>query len=371
MRARVMGSLSLIALFALLAPVAAHAECSPTKRSTAEQSYSTAQALGEAKQWADAIPSLERALEACPEMVKAVQLMAYAQMQARDFGLSARYFQRYIDEVHQGVLIDAETDMLRAYGYVQLKLQNYSGAVRIYEAILTQDPTNAEAHERLVNAYIASGNVALGIPHLEALYAMTTGEEQSRNAKRIGAAYREIGEDANAKEWDALAGGGTTGQFSDGLAHMNAKEWSSAAESFEGFLQGQPDNVSGLKNLGICYDQLGRKADAAATYEKAFALAPDRSDIASSLAIAYSDLERWSDVAEIAGPAVETWGEDNPSKGSMYFLMGKVYEKRDGDYEQAIRMFQNARSDPHWGSFAVREISRQEQLIQIRDSRKG
>jgi hypothetical protein len=55
----------------------------------------------------------------------------------------------------------------------------------------------------------------------------------------------------------------------------------------------------------------------------------------------------------------------------MFYLMGKVYEKRDGDYESAIRMFEQARSDPAWGSFAVREIDRQQQLIAIRDARKG
>lgn len=349
----------------------ATAECSPVNLSTAEQSYSTAKVLGEAGQWADAIPSLEHALEACPDMNKAVQLMAYAQMQAKEYSLSARYFQRFIDSEHKGVLTDAPTDLLRAYGHVLLKQQNWAGAVRVYEAVLAQDPTNTEAHERLVIAYSSSGNVALGIPHLEALYELSTGEEQSKNAKRIGAAYRKIGEDANAKEWDALAGGGTSGQFADGLDSMSKKDWARAAGSFEGFLQGQPENVSALKNLGICYNQLGRKADAARTYERALAVAPDRTDIATSLALVYSDQERWSDVASIAGPGVENWGNEDPSKGAIYYLMGKVYEKRDGDYEAAISMFEKARSDPHWGSFAVREIDRQQQLIVIRDSRKG
>ena len=73
----------------------------------------------------------------------------------------------------------------------------------------------------------------------------------------------------------------------------------------------------------------------------------------------------------IAGPAVEEWPDEEPSKGAMYYLMGKVYEKRDGDYEAAIRMFEQARSDAHWGSFAAREIERQQQLIAIRDARQN
>lgn len=371
MRSLVFVQFCLIALVAL-ASRSALAECSPTDLSDAERSYSTARALSDAGQWADAVSSLERALDSCPEHLASVQLMAFAQMQAKNYGPSARYFQAQIDMQFEGVTANADMNTLRPYGFVLLKLNDWSGAVRVYESILEHDPENVEAHERLVYAYDKSGNTALGIPHLEALFHVAgTDEEQAKHAKRIGAAYRKIGEDATAKEWDSIAGGGTSGQFNDGLEHMRRKEWTKAAESFEGYLEGRPDNVPGLKNLGICYDQLGRKADAATTFARAYEVQPDRKDIAKNLALSYSDLERWSDVASIAGPAVEQWSDDEPSKGAMYYLMGKVYEKRDGDYESAITMFERARSDPHWGSFAVREIERQQQLIEIRDARKG
>ena len=55
----------------------------------------------------------------------------------------------------------------------------------------------------------------------------------------------------------------------------------------------------------------------------------------------------------------------------MYYLMGKVLEKRDGNYEGAIAMFREARDDPYWGSRANSEIGRQNQLIEIRDKRQG
>lgn len=372
MRAVVFGLLTFFAFSALVAPAPALAECSPTDRSSAEQSYSTARALGDAGQWADAIPSLQRALDACPEHLASVQLMAFAQMQAQQYGPAADYFARQIEMQYDGVIASADVNTLRAYGFVQLKLNNWSGAVKVYESILTHETDNVEAHERLVYAYDKSGNTALGIPHLEALYNLAQDEaDKSQKAKRIGAAYDKIGEEASAKEWYALAGGGATGQFAYGLEHMRRKEWQKAAESFQSFLEGQPESVSALKNVAICYDQLGRKADAAAALERAHEADPDRRDIAKSLAIAYSDLERWSDVASIAGPAVANWPDDEPSKGAMYYLMGKVHEKRDGDYEQAITMFRRARSDPDWGEFAVREIDRQEQLIAIRDSKRG
>jgi tetratricopeptide (TPR) repeat protein len=370
MRALDIGPICLLALIAF-AP-AAYAECSPTDLSAAEQSYSTARVLADAGQWADAIPALERALDSCPEHLASIQLIAFAEMQSKNYGAAGRYFQAQIDLQFDGVTANADLNTLRPFGFVLLQLGNWTAAVRVYESILEHDPENAEAHERLVYAYDKSGNTTLAIPHLEALFhSAATDEDQQKMAKRIGAAYKKIGEDGSAKEWYALAGGGASGQFTFGLEHMNRKEWGKAAESFESYVEGQPTSVSALKNLGICYDQLGRKADAAATYGKAYELAPERPDIAASLALAYSDLERWTDVAAIVEPAVANWPETEASKGAMYYLMGKVYEKRDGDYESAISMFEKARSDAHWGSFAAREIERQQQLIAIRDARKG
>jgi tetratricopeptide (TPR) repeat protein len=370
MRALFLGLIGLVVFSPVFAP-GASAECSPTDLSSAEQSYSTARALGDAGQWEDAIPSLERALEYCREHDASMQLMAFAQMQAKHYGPAAEYFQKLVDMKYEGEIGKADLNTLRAYGFVLLNLNNWSGAERVYRAVLAQDPMNKEAHERLVYAYDKSGNTAMGISHLEALYNMSEGEEASKHAKRIGAAYKKIGEESSAKEWYDLAGGGASGQFSFGLDHMEREEWAKAAESFESYLHGQPESVSAMKNLGICYDRLGRKADAAEVFSRGLEADPERRDIATSLALAYSDLEKWSDVASVAGPAVENWSANEPGKGAMFYLMGKVYEKRDGDYESAIRMFEQARSDPAWGSFAVREIDRQQQLIVIRDARKG
>jgi tetratricopeptide (TPR) repeat protein len=370
MRALVFGLGSLV-VFSSVFALGASAECSPTDLSSAEQSYSTARALGDAGQWEDAIPSLERALEFCPEHEASLQLLAFARMQAKQYGPAAESFQKLIEMKYEGEIGSADLNTLRAYGFVLLNLNNWSGAERVYRAVLAQDPMNKEAHERLVYAYDKSGNTAMGISHLEALYNLSEGEEASKHAKRIGAAYKKVGEEASAKEWYALAGGGASGQFAFGLDHMERQEWAKAAESFESYLQGQPESVSAMKNLGICYDRLGRKADAAEVFARGLEVDPERRDIATSLALAYSDLEKWSDVAAVAGPAVENWSANEPGKGAMFYLMGKVYEKRDGDYESAIRMFEQARSDPAWGSFAVREIDRQEQLIAIRDARKG
>ena len=182
MRSLVFVQFCLIALFGL-ASAPALAECSPTDLSDAERSYSTARALSDAGQWADAISSLERALDSCPEHLASVQLMAFAQMQAKNYGPAARYFQAQIDMQFEGVTANADMNTLRPYGFVLLKLNDWSGAVRVYESILEHDPENVEAHERLVYAYMALGDKPSAKKHLAAYLASKPSQIRAAQAR--------------------------------------------------------------------------------------------------------------------------------------------------------------------------------------------
>ncbi len=363
-RGRALAALALSA--ALLLPTSVRAQCSSSDLSTAQQSFDTANQFGQANQWAEAIPSLEEAIRACPEHWDSVSLLAYAKMRTQAYVEAQDWYFKLIEGRHEGVLAKTDNNVLQAFGFVLLKNRNWPDAERVYEAILAQDPANKEAHERLVYAYSNSNDLPSAIEHLEALYAMTSGDEQKDKASRIGTAYQKLGDSDTAKQWFEMSGGATSGMFAIAVEHMGQKEWAEAADSFQKYLEGKPDSVPGWKNLGVCYDKLGKKSDAIAAYTKVLELEPTRHEVAVSLGFVYSDLERWSDAARLAEPAVRSWSEENPHKDAMHFLMGKVYEKRDSDYEQAINMFEKAKDDPHWGEPASREIVRQRQLIEIR-----
>lgn len=361
---RALAGLAVVAAAAL--PGTARAECSPSELSTAQQNYQTAYQFVQANQWAEAIPSLEKSLEACPDHWPSVELMAGAKMRVREFTEAGDLYARLIEDNYGGVLASVESRILGPYGFVLLRNRNWSEAERVYEALLTHDPANEDAHEKLVYAYSNSGDLRQAIEHLEALYAMKTGEEQNEVANRIGKAYETLGDVSLAREWFSVGGGGSRGLFKIAIDHFNAKEWSEAAEAFEQFLEGKPESHAAWKNLGQTYQQMGKLQDAVAAYQKALEIKPDRHDVTSRLGFLYSDMSQWSKAGALAENALANWSDDVSEKDSMYFLMGKVLEKRDEAYERAIEMFEQAKDDPYWGELAVQEIDRQQQLIEIR-----
>ena len=55
------------------------------------------------------------------------------------------------------------------------------------------------------------------------------------------------------------------------LAHelFRAEDWSGAAEHYDAYVRLRPgDEGAALKNLGLCYERLGRREDASESYRK-------------------------------------------------------------------------------------------------------
>lgn len=75
---------------------------------------------------------------------------------------------------------------------------------------------------------------------------------------------------------------------------FRASEWEAAATSFEAYLASNPaDPGSARKNLGLCFERLGRDSDAAAAYRRAVdeALACGHSGLAEEIRALLEDLE--------------------------------------------------------------------------------
>jgi tetratricopeptide (TPR) repeat protein len=347
----------------------AHAECSPSDQNAAEQSYSTAYQFAQGNQWAEAIPSLQLAIEACPEHWASVELMAQAKMRTHAWADAVDYYERLIEGRFGGVLIDAGPQVLQPFGYVLLQNRGFARAEQVYEAVLRSNPDDIKAHEGLVYAYTKSGSIRKAIDHLEVLYGLSEGDQKAEYAKKIGLAYKKLGDREESQQWYQTAGGGS-GLFGVGVDQMNRKQWAQAEATFEKYVEDKPSSVAAWKNLGQCRSAQKDYVGAIEAFQKALDLDPKRHDVATALGFAYSDAGQWSEAGKLASDAVQNWSADDPQVGAMYFLMGKVYEKRDDDYENAITMFQKARSDSYWGDQAIKEIQRQRQLIEIRDMKK-
>lgn len=363
-----------------LAVASASAECSPSDKSTAEQHYNTAYQFVTAKQWEPAVEPLEKAIAACPEHWNSLELLAQARLQLKHNSTAARLYQQLIDGQYGGSLAAADGQrILRPYGFALIRSKNWDQAERVYETMLAQDPLSEEAQERLVYIYVNTDRYEEAAGTLEKLYAQSTDPAKKKDvAERLGNTYTKMGQSAKATEWLERSGStGGAGMFQVGVDHMNKKDYAAAAEAFESYLQENPDNVPALTNLGKSYEQLGRQGGGAAhkrkaidAYEKVLAQEPGRHDISSSVGFLYLDVENYVKAGQTAQSALDGWPDSDPKKGGMYYLMGKVLEKRDQDYEGAIDMFELALSDSYWSKFARDEIARQEQLIEIREMRK-
>jgi tetratricopeptide (TPR) repeat protein len=80
------------------------------------------------------------------------------------------------------------------------------------------------------------------------------------------------------------------------LAHelFKAEDWAEAAANYDAYCRLAPgDEGAALKNLGLCYERLGDKAQAAATYQRGVerALAHGHEGLASELRFLIGELD--------------------------------------------------------------------------------
>ena len=79
------------------------------------------------------------------------------------------------------------------------------------------------------------------------------------------------------------------------LAHelFRVEDWEAAAEQYDAYWRMSPgDEGAALKNLGLCYERLGRTEDAAAAYQRGIdrALAHGHEGLASELRFLLGEL---------------------------------------------------------------------------------
>ncbi len=70
---------------------------------------------------------------------------------------------------------------------------------------------------------------------------------------------------------------------------VKEERWTEAKDALETFLQGQPDSVSGLMNLGVCYDQLGQFDRAVELFTRVVELTGGRPEALWNLALSQAN----------------------------------------------------------------------------------
>lgn len=363
---------TLAAVVALtLAAGGAHAQsCDGEAQQTAEMAYATAYQFVSAQQWDEAIPSLEQALESCPEHWGSVELLAQARMRNKEYLPAVRLYQRVIDGQYDGQLEMAPDRVLYLYGRAHLSLKNWKQAEEVFNAMLTVDPADTRALSMLSHIYEQTGETQKAIGVNETLFEVAGSEDERADAARaLGDLYKDQGMPEKAAEWYGKGGGkSSSGMFALGAEAMKSKKWAEAAASFEQYLESNPKSAAAWRNLGVCYQKLGNLQQAVTAYERCLEIDETRHDVMSSLGFLYMDLGQVSKAGKLAQEALAAWEAENSKRADMVFLMGQVLEVRDNNYEAAMQRFQQLTSHPFWGERAKREITRQQQLIDRREA---
>ncbi len=119
-----------------------------------------------------------------------------------------------------------------------------------------------------------------------------------------------------------------------GLSFATKGEWERALESYEKALEINENYITALSNAGFALIQLKKWAEAKAMYEKLLSVDPGNPFTHSTIAQVYYMLEDYD--AAISHMKIAIEGQ--PEQASLYFNLGKMYQK-SGQIQDAIQAF--------------------------------
>ncbi len=180
------GGLPILVLVALAAIAPLFVACSSADESTTTSAASTTGITGSpsepqrlvvggktAEEYEAALPDLERAVEAAPEDLTALQELAIAQYNTGRYEAAATTYQTMLE-----LKDDAFTR--NNYGNVLRDWKKLDEAKVEYEKAISTDPTLATAYVNLASVLAAEGNTSEAVAVLDRGLAVMTGDDKER-----------------------------------------------------------------------------------------------------------------------------------------------------------------------------------------------
>lgn len=195
-------------------------------------------------------------------------------------------------------------DLLYRYAYELHKANRLPDAIMYYNRALTLDPKNQDTYINLAQAYKQQGN------YDKARTILTDAKGMFPENSLI------------KKQLQALDSETASLIYADASELFRQEKYQDAINLYNKIM---PATSESLVGIGACYQALNNNAQAAQYYEKAFALDPKNADTAYYLALAYSNMEKFTKAKTYAQKTLAL----NPTHKDAKELLNYVIEQEN------------------------------------------
>jgi len=281
-------------------------------------------------QYAQATPSLKKALMENPDLPIAHQLLGYALL-AQGYAAEAI---PHLERVHE----------IGALGIAQIQTGQVSEAVSNLQAAVAKAPNDSD-----LLFYLSQASAMLSQQSLDAL---TTADPNCSRAHQVRAhnyyvlhQYREA--EMEYQQALTLRPDVPGLHLELGEVYAASSQWSKAEEQFLAETRLQPGNAEAAYRLGDAWLQEGKAQDAARELKRADLLRPDMSDTLYSLGKAAA-LTGDSATAELAWTRVITLEKGSLLAAQAHYSLAGLYRKQSKvqEAEQEMREFHRLQDRP-------------------------
>ncbi len=251
-------------------------------------------------------------------------------------------------------LNNKEPGALLALGSVYAETGKRSEAVALLKQTVSLVPDSDEAHQRLGRAYLLMGKGAEAIEQYKK--AVELNGYSWYNHDQLARAYLKFGQNDKAFEHfnKAAEYNSRNAEIHEGLGIIYSRQsrWPKCIEEFHKALKIKPTG-SVYSNLGTALFVTGQYKEAAAMYQRAVEMNPEKYWLIGNMADAYRHSNQYEKAQEAYDHAIELASQRlqvNPQKAAVLGDLASYYAKKGGlaGLDEARRRIAEARSiDKH------------------------
>ncbi|KPL19030.1 MAG: hypothetical protein AMJ92_04830 [candidate division Zixibacteria bacterium SM23_81] len=324
---------------------------------------STGQEYHKNKQYADAIPHLERVLELDPKNENTYYRLADCYLQLNELDKAQEVYQRAISA-------DPENGHYYQYlGYILDKKGLHQEAIEAYERAVDLMPESVEAHLALANLYLGQ---QMDGPAIEEFSRVAELDSTRREVLVVlSKLYTKHDEkEALADTYERmlkLDSNDRVTMLELGKTYTELGKNQEAVLLLRKLTEMEQENVNACLYLGTALNNMDKCEEAITVFNRALALEPKNLRAMSDLAYSYSETgnhtKAWNMLKKVA--------QLDSEYAYRFVVQGEIYEneaepfiKADGTvkwdgklkYEKAVGEYKKALKDPEWGQYARHKI---------------